>query len=256
MKKSTRILLIIVLSLALIVISVPKWFSFNSYNYDNAGRYTAGGSVIAQKVERIAVDWIAGEVTIEQHSGDEIILSETASRKLKQQEQVHWLVDGDTLYVKYVRAGRNYSTRLDKELTLVLPDSLNLEEIVISGVSADIQADLSDAERVCVQNVSGDTHMILGRTGALRVENVSGNVTLSCQNVPGSIDVNTVSGHATVLLPETAEFTATLDSVSGRIGGQLLEGVADAESFTRGNGGCDIHMNSVSGSLQLDACER
>jgi len=257
MKKSTRILLAIVLCLVLIAISVPKFFSFSSYQYDHAARYTAGGCEIDQQVENIDVSWIDGKVKVERHGGDEIILSETANRKMRTAEQVHWLLDGDTLYVKYMRAGKNSTFWLDKELTLLLPENMKLEDVRISGVSAELEAELPAAETVTVDSVSGTVDVTMQKTEKARVDTVSGDVTICFANVPASIDADAVSGDLTVQLPEDAGFTAKLDSVSGRISGELLEGVTDVKKeFVRGNGACSISMDSVSGALQMDAYTR
>lgn len=253
MKKSTRILLVIILCLVLVAISLPGRFSFNHYEYDNAGRYTAGGCTIDQPVKTIDLSWISGKVKIARHSGDEIRLTETASRKLKEAEQVHWLLDGDTLYVKYVRAGKLYSSRMDKELTLLLPEDLHLDGIRISGVSAQIGADLPQADAVSIQSVSGDADVALQQAGTVRIDTVSGDVALRMTAAPRSIDADAVSADVTIRLPESAGFHAELDSVSGRVGGSLLEGAVDVKAYTRGSGECRITMNSVSGDLRLDA---
>lgn len=256
MKKPVRILLIIVLCLVLIAISVPGGFSFNDYNYDNASRYTAGGCEIDRRVKNIDVSWISGKVNMEQHSGDEIILSETASRKLKEAEELHWLLDGDTLYVKYARSGNHYSSRLDKELTLLLPEDLLLDDVAITAVSAQISADLPAAGDVSLQSVSGTADVTFRQTENVRINTVSGDLLLCFATAPESIDADAVSAGMTVLLPESTGFTAELNSVSGRIGGELLEGAADVKAYTRGNGECSIRMDSVSGEMRLDVNTR
>lgn len=256
MKKSTRILLAVILCLVLVAISVPGIFSFNTYNYDKANRYTAGGCEIESRVEAIDISWIAGKVNIACHDGDEIILSETASRKLKTAEKVHWMLDGDTLYVKYVRAGKGYSNRLDKELTLLLPEKLQLDQMQISVVSANVEAELPEAEVVNMNSVSGEVEMSLQQTKNVQVDTVSGDVQLFCAAAPENIRADGVSADMTVQLPENAGFAAELDSVSGRISGQLLEGSTGEKSYTCGSGECHIRMNSVSGDLKLDAYHR
>lgn len=256
MKKSTRILLVIVLCLVLIAISLPGKLSFNSYQYDDASRYTAGDGKIRQKVKNIDISWVAGDVNIALHGGDEIILRETASRKLKTAEQMHWLLDGDTLYVKYVRSGKLFSSNLDKELTLLLPDGLKLDDVKVTCVSAQLEADLPETDSVRIESVSGPADVMLEKTENVRINTVSGDVVLRTAAAPDSVKMDAVSADLTIQLPGNAGFTADVDSVSGNISGDLLEGMGDVKEYTRGNGECSITMNSVSGDLHLDAYTR
>lgn len=256
MKKSTRILLAIVLCVVLVAISLPGKLSFNNYKYDDASRYNAGGGEISQQVEKIDVNWVSGKVNIALHDGDEIILSETASSKLKTAEEVHWLVDGDTLYVKFQRAGRLFSSMQDKELTLLVPEDMKLDKIVVSSVSAEVEAELPEADAVQIDSVSGEAEVTLRKTETVRANTVSGDMTLRFATEPDSIDADSVSGDVTVQLPENAGFTAKLDSVSGKVGGELMDGSGDGKTCIRGNGECSISMDSVSGDLRLDAFTR
>lgn len=130
---------------------------------------------------------------------------------------------------------------------------MQLDDVLISVVSAEVEAELPAAESVRVNSVSGAADVMLLRADAVKVDTVSGDVVLRCAAVPGSIDADAVSGDVTVLLPENAGFTAEVDSVSGRIGGQLLDGAGDGKTYTRGNGACRIRLDSVSGALRLDA---
>lgn len=252
MKKFFRILLIVVLFLALVAVFMPDTFSFIGYRYDHASRYTAGECSIDQRVNRLDVNWISGQVNIEQHSGDEIILSETASRSMKQNEKLHWLVENGTLYVKYVRSGKINLSRLDKDLTILLPEHLQLSDVLISCVSANVQAELPEAESVTINSVSGEAEAALQKTENVQIDTVSGNMLLRFAQAPKSIDAHAVSADVTLHLPENAGFAADMDSVSGQIGGRLADGNT-GKSLTHGNGACSIRMDSVSGDLKLEA---
>ena len=105
-------------------------------------------------------------------------------------------------------------------------------------------------------SVSGEVEMSLQQTKNVQVDTVSGDVQLFCAAAPENIRADGVSADMTVQLPENAGFAAELDSVSGRISGQLLEGSTGGKSYTRGSGECHIRMNSVSGDLKLDAYHR
>ncbi|MBR3905232.1 MAG: DUF4097 family beta strand repeat protein [Clostridia bacterium] len=256
MKKLFRILIVIALCLVLVAIYLPGAFSFIGYHYDDAGRYSSGDCTIDKKVKNIDIDWIAGQVNIALHDSDDIILTETANRKMKDAEKVHWLLDDNTLYVKYGRSGRINFSNLNKELTLLLPESMNLDEVQVSSVSAHVNAELAESDCVDIHSVSGTAKVTLHRAETVKTDTVSGDMLLCFAKEPDSIKANSVSGSVTVQLPKGTGFTADMDSVSGRISGDMLGNTDDSKNYTRGNGDCDIQMNSVSGDLTLDEYNR
>ena len=252
MKKSTRILLMIVLTLVLIAITVPEVFSGSAYRYADAGRYTAGEGEISGSISAIDLSWINGDVSVVRHSGDRIILKENASRRLKQAEEIHWLVEGETLYVRFVRSGTRSAGRLRKDLTLMIPEDLTLEVFEITTVSAEVNAELPAAEVITIQGVSGNMDMIFAETERVEVDTVSGDLTLRFPAGPERIDVDVVSADVTIQLPREAGFTADLDSISGDLAGQLLDGTAGEKHYVHGDGACIIEADAVSGNLTLD----
>lgn len=271
MKKSTLILLLLTLCLVLCSCTI-NGVSIGGYTYENADRYTAGDAGIDSRVENIDVSWIAGNVQTARHSGSDIRLSETSGRTLKKDEQLHWWLDGDTLYVKYAESGYISSRNLNKQLTLLLPASLELEDISISTVSANVETDTlnaraitlntvsgnidaaaASAARVKIDSVSGNVKLSADRIDDLKADSVSGDVTLRFDRMPASIDADTVSGDLTLLLPEDAGFSVRIDSVSGRVKGNLSMTPNGKDSYIRGDGRCTITADSVSGDVILDS---
>lgn len=256
MKKSTRILLIIALTLLLIFISVPGLMKNSLYRYDDASRYTAGESEITGKISAIDIDWVSGDIAVARYDGDRIILKETSSRRLKASEQVHWLVDDGTLYVRFVRSGTRYSRLLGKELTLLLPEDLQLEDIHIITVTSDVEGDLPAAAEVILQGVSSNMDVTFAETKAVEVDTVSGDLTLRFPVAPESISADAVSADITIQLPQEAGFTAELDSISGDLAGRLLDSAASGKHYVRGDGACRIDADAVSGNLTIDPYTR
>lgn len=274
MKKSTRILLIVVLCLLLIGCTARKGL-IAGYTYENAHRYHAGGGAITQQVTVLDVSWIEGKVNIDYHNGDDIRISETASRSLKDDWQVHWLVDGNTLYVKYAASGFSTTANLEKQLTLLLPEGLQLKDANISVVSADmdvraLQADtiklntvsgkvfagINTADKLTIDSVSGDLQVDAYRLRQVDLSTVSGDASLQLAHAPEKIKSDAVSGDVTVYLPEGTGFTAELDSVSGKVGGDMPMVSEGKNRYTAGNGECRIDVESVSGDVKVNELNR
>lgn len=246
MRKTMTILLLIALCAALCGCSV------NMYSYDHAERYTAGDAAVTGRVEALDISWIDGRVNVGRHAGEGVLLSETCSRSLKADTQLHWWLDGGTLYVKYAGAGFHTGRSLDKELTVLLPEGLLLEEMVISAVSAEVQAQGVQAEQLVLNTVSGEMQVAADAAERVEAATVSGNVTLRLNAVPQRINAVSVSGGVTIALPRDAGVTMEVDAVSGTVGGTLPVERADGGRYISGDGKCSITVDVVSGNVTLD----
>lgn len=277
MKKSTRILLIIGLILLLggCASRGSTGLSIGGYSYDDASRYTRGGATIRDGVKRLDISWIAGEVEIVYHRGSGVILSETASKRLSDDEELHWYLDGDTLRIKYAASGyRGGIVDPGKRLTVQLPEDVRLSDVTVNAVSARVYAEDLAAENVRIDSVSGrvvlhecsaDDVTVGSVSGAVEVyalqlkkltaTSVSGSQTLQMSCVPESIRAEAVSGSVTICLPENAGFTANADSVSGSVKGSMPM-TRSGDRYTAGNGECRISVETVSGGIRFDVLDR
>lgn len=282
MKKIAVILLVIALLAAL------TGCASVGYVYSNASRYTAGDARISDRVDELEINWVDGSVRIEYYNGDTIRLTETAKRDLNRDQQLHWWVDGDKLIVRYAASGTNIAFSLDKELTVQLPKSLELDAAKIAVASSIVEADGLNAGRITIQSASG--RIALRQSGeaneikidtvsgaaavavedadelhlntasgevvvdALRAEEVklntvSGRATLQFAEAPDTIDANSVSGNVTLRLPKEEGFTAKVDSLSGRVSGDGVEKGEDR--YVYGDEECRINVDTVSANVSL-----
>lgn len=124
-----------------------------------------------------------------------------------------------------------------------------MEDALISVVSAELEADLPATEKVNIDSVSGDTDVTFRRMDKVSINTVSGDVILRCATAPRNIEGDAVSGNVTIQLLKDADFIAKVDSISGRIGGRLLDGAGDGRTYTCGNRECRICLDSGSNDL-------
>lgn len=284
MKKTARLLLLLT-ALCLLLCSCTSL----GYVYPNADKYTAGGARIDQRVEDIDINWVDGMVTIEYHNGNEIILKETEN--LSRDQELRWLLDGRQLKVQYAASGLRALSGLQKELTVLLPAGLVLDDVKINVASAEVQADgieadeinvntasgqvalrqTGHAEKVTVNTASGDVAVALSDADELKLNTasgkviadiyqadevkantVSGNVVLQFANLPDTLKADSVSGKVNLLLPAGSGFTADVESLSGSVRGDLdMKKLGDGE-YVYGNGRCRIEVDTVSGNVVFD----
>ena len=232
---------------------------------------------------------LSGEVTVAYHDGKDVLLSESANRTMKEEEQLHWWLDDGTLYVKYAASGLSEMKRLDKHLTVLLPEGMQLSEAKINVVSAGVEArDLcadtirlntvsgdvalgaNEAEQIIIDAVSGNVQAEGVSAGTIRLSTVSGDAVIGVEaadqitidSVSGDVRVNarkanaikadSTSGKVHICLPEGAGFTAKVDTVSGSVKGNMPMQREGKNTYTSGDGGCKITVDTISGNVQLD----
>jgi hypothetical protein len=209
----------------------------------------------ATGIERININWTAGEVMVIPHDGNEIIITEFAQRELEDFERLSISTDGRALTIRYTER-TNIRRMPQKRLEVLVPHALseNMRMLSIDTVSSgvnvtDINASKLDCEtvsgsielsgvfaNVSIDSVSGrvnlvnsaqnavvDAETISGRVDVSgyfdRVEanTVSGSVSISSAQIPSSLRVDSISGGITIALPSDATISVNHSSVSGRL---------------------------------------
>lgn len=284
MKKFALVLLLMVVCVCAVGCSAI------GYVYTDARHYTAGNANISGRVDDLDINWSDGAVYIEYYNGSDIRLSETCDRELKKDQQLHWYLDGKTLRVQYAASAVRISNSLDKQLTVMIPNDLYLDDVHIAVASAMVEADGVNAKKIKVDSASGQIALrqqgeaeeinvntasgavavavenaeqlkVNSASGAVIVDalyveevktvSVSGNTTLQLANAADRIKMDSVSGTVRLILPGSMGFTADVDSLSGRVGGSLRLD-RDDEDYVHGNGRCKIEVDTVSGNVTFD----
>lgn len=284
MKKFALVLLLIIVCVCAVGCSSI------GYVYTDARHYTAGDARISGRVDELDINWIDGAVFIEYYNGSDIRLSETSTRDLKKDQQLHWYLDGKTLRVQYAASAVAIGNSLNKELTVLIPNDLRLDDAHIAVASAMVEADGLNAEKIKIDSASGQVALrqlgeaeeinvntasgaaavavenaellkVNSASGAMivdalyvdevKIATASGNATLQLANAADRIKVDSVSGAVRLILPDSMGFTADVDSLSGRVGGSLRLDRDDGD-YVYGNGRCKIEVDTVSGNVTFD----
>lgn len=272
MNKKKPILTVILVALCLILLGCAvRGTPIGDYSYAESARYQSGSTSVSGQVKALDVSWVDGRVTIAYHDGDEVVLSETSARKLTEKTELHWLLEGGTLHIRYAESGLRLSTNLNKELIVLLPEGMALTDVKLSAVSAKVevealsadelrletvsgnaQLNIASAKKLTTDSVSGRVNVTAGRLEEVNANAISGDLHLEFARTPEKISADSVSGDVVIRLPGSAGFTADIDTVSGRVSGSLPMEKQGKTRYVCGNGSCDIRVDTVSGSVQLD----
>ncbi len=220
------------------------------YRYDDADRYSIGdGSVPASRVKDLEIDWLSGNVSVVYGSGSEVTIAESFSGNLSQDQLVRWYLDGSTLRIKFQKSGIVWGDTGSKDLTVVLPRGMALDELDMDCVSADFNVEV-DASEYDVESVSGDFNLSASGSRSVDVGTVSGDCNLRMQQCPSNVDMKSVSGSISLWIPSDSGFTAEISTVSGKINCSIPV-TTSGKRIVAGNGSAEIEMESVSGDLNI-----
>ena len=265
----------------------------SSYHYDDAGKYNMGGDTLfmtEKAVNALEIDWISGEVEIIYHPEDTIIFSETANQELDEDMTMRYWLDGNTLRIKFAKAGDWKFNNIQKSLTVYLPEKLTLNELEIDTTSAGVIAqgiramnveidtvsggiDISEAvvsdsfsadttsgqivamfaeslSELEIGTVSGGVQVSVSKLTEFDIDSTSGAINLSAESAPKSGEISTVSGSVELILPETAEFTAGISTVSGQIESEIPLN-KDGKYYICGSGACRYEIDTTSGNISF-----
>ena len=269
----------IALIVVLVALAAGSWFMFGrtaaGIEYPNADKYTVGDAVIPGAVNNLFVDWTAGKVTVEYYDGADIKVTETANRTLSDDDKLRWWLDGDTLRIRYAKAGFRISFNLDKQLTVSLPRDLVLKSADIGSTSADIYAPAlkadeirlnstsgnieagTDTKKLAASSTSGDVRVLQGGSlDSADLSSTSGSLSLGVEGSVKNVSANSTSGGVALTVSGSAG-NVKLHSTSGNIY-PTLSSLDKAEiSATSGsvtgtvNAFKDLKVNTSSGSVNL-----
>lgn len=229
--------------------NVPGFFGMSSFLYDDADKYTMGNAELAAEgIASIDIGWVSGEVNVGYHSGDTVLISETANKKLDDTTTMYYLVDGDTLRVKFAKSGKFNFSKLEKELTVWLPEGMELEKLSVDSTSADVKVGALTAAEAVVDTVSGD--IVLEDTTLLESASfgtTSGGMEAKLKGEQKDVSADTVSGD--IELELVAAGKLEFDSTSGNIK-VSVQGAPDEVSADTVSGDIDIFVQGA-GKLEF-----
>ena len=199
-----------------------------------AAGYTAGDAEITGQVKNLDLQWTSGRIVFATHSGSTIRLQETCSKPLAEDEKMQWLLDGDTLRVRYEKpAFRPFSFGKEKVLTVTLPEGLALTDALISATSAGVEIPALQAQQLKLDVTSGDI-TAAAVAEQVDVSSTSGDITLTLNGAVKDLKVSATSGNVGLTAADVQRVQVT--STSGGIG------------LTASRAG-DVSLHSTSGSV-------
>ncbi len=290
MKKNTKILLCLsALFIALgalfmvgsLAFGVDPMCAFQSGMLDfkvqqkRTSEFSADGQYALSEdgIDELSIDWLDGSIEIEGYDGSEIILQESNTSGLNEDNSLMYTIDNNTLNIVSApsQAGLFLSNtgREAKNLHIYLPKNNEWKDIKIDAQDADISINGMIAAAVKADVVDGDLslskvdlgHLTFGsmegsltakasRIEQINADTTSGGITASLINCPSSIQFDTMSGDTELYLPNDSQFVVQMDTFSGTLDTDFV-GTYNEDCFTVGNGNSQFKISTTNGSTAI-----
>ncbi len=224
--------------------------SYFVFHYENADKYSIGDAEIATPINRIYVDWLNGNVTLNKTKETTLTINEKSNKELDAEYKVHYLVNGDILNIHFAASGQHNFNRIEKDLVINVPETFNLGKVEIDVASTDVFINDLTIEELIVKTVSGEVY-IKSFVDILDVDTVSGDVDLFCSVLPSFLEMDTVSGDGFFYFPDNSAFKMEFDTISGDFSTNF-EVTKSEDYYIFGHGTNIFTFDSVSGDLSIN----
>lgn len=227
----------------------------------------SSGSVDADAIRELSIDWISGSITIRPAHVTEITFTEQTDGST---DPMVFLQAGDTLKISYWKDQNRFPFGAipDKDLIIEVPRDWQCEVLEIDTASADVDAEDLTFGKIAFDGASGEFDFRNCMVDALDVDTASGDIrfngslnVLDCDaasadcelvlgNCPSRIDMDMASGNLDLTLPETCGFTANMEALSGRLDSDFEVSRVDG-TLVCGDGSCRIDISAMSGDVYI-----
>ena len=222
------------------------------YSYENADKYTAGDRVIGNKIDKIDVDYVAGDVKIMAAPASAVSVKETANRDLEEEEMVHTWVDGTTLRVKYCASDCGMSIKdLEKELTLAVPKDIRLNGMKLDLAAGDLNADLGKIDEFKLDAAAGNLDITAAEVKKFDVDAAAGDCEFTFAKTPEDTNIDAAAGNIKIKLPKQCDLTLKIDMAAGDFHYYDIMFTKKGKAYVCGNGSNEMSIDCAAGDITV-----
>ena len=254
-KKALRNLCAVPL-IACVLTCLKPVVGFTAYSYPNAAKYAAGDTEISKKVSALDVEWVSGRVSIVYHSDNTVELKETSKQKISDDMRMRWWLDGETLHVRFAKPGFRQISVQQKDLTITLPEDIELTNVSIQATSADIIIPFLKTDSLKLDVTSGDI-TATAEAGTVSSAATSGNLDLTVTGKVKEISAGASSGTIEIQAETADRLTAKSTSgcirVKAKSLGEFLASSTSGDISIETGKAKRVSVSSTSGRVDAEA---
>lgn len=243
---------------------IARWdSSFTS----SEGTASSTGTVNADEIRTLSIEWAAGTITICPSDVSTITLTETCGNN---DDPMTWTQTGSTLKISSLKdyGFFHVGNIPSKDLLIEVPRDWECGTLEIDTAAADLIVENLTIYKVDFDGASGVFEFNGCNVDAIEIDTASGDIyfdgslnTLDCDaasadceiiltNHPARIEMDMASGDLDLTLPGDCGFTANLESLSGSLNSDF-EVSHTGKGIVAGDGSCRIDVSAMSGDVTI-----
>lgn len=242
---------------------IARW---DTHFISSEGTASSTGTVNADEIRNLSIEWAAGTITIRPSDVSAITLTETCGEA---DDPMTWAQTGSTLKISSLQNYGFFHVGVpSKDLLIEVPWDWDCGTLEIDTAAADVIAENLTIYKVDFDGASGVFEFNGCSVDAIDIDTASGDIyfdgslnTLDCDaasadceiiltNHPSRIEMDMASGDLDLTLPGECGFTANLESLTGRLNSDFQVSHTD-KGIVAGDGSCRIDMSAMSGNVYI-----
>ena len=219
--------------------------------FELVGAYSVG----VDGLDSLNVDWIAGQVTVKPHDGNEIQIKEYAQRELNDNENLVFSTSGSMLTIRYHEPGV-VGRVPQKRLEVLIPRPLceAFGRLTVDSVSGGVAVSDINADVFETKSTSGSIEHSNITSRTFNIDSTSGSITLSSVN-SGDMRINSLSGSIRVYDSDAkslvCDSTSGSINISGDFNSSKIKSLSGRITLDNSASRSALNLESTSGSLEI-----
>lgn len=226
----------------------------------------------ASEVQEIEIEWVAGDILIQPHDTDTIVVKEDGNFDAKY-AMVYSCREGE-LKIKFCEEGVakyfgvNTRNDLSKDLTIYVPrdwvcesleldvaaarveiNDMTIQEVDFDGASGTCEFEHCTVQELDIDTASGDIRFV-GNLDMLDCDAASASVYAVLHNTPSRLDLDSMSGDLDLSLPADAGFSLSMDAMSSDFSSDFETSMKNG-NYVCGDGRCRINVDCLSSDVAI-----
>ncbi len=214
-----------------LTVKIPKQYLDNMENV-NFDIVSAELDLCDINSDNIDIDSVSGTVKVKTLNGEKLSVDTTS---------------GSIIAKKLISPKANICS-VSGEITIT--NCTIADELKVSTISGDIELISGEIGKLIIDSTSGKTSVIC-TADLFKFDSISGDIKAEFKNCPSSMDIESTSGEAVIIIPSNEGFTANYDSVSGDFSIEGFATTKSGDNYIYANGEYKFNFDSISGDFKL-----
>ena len=246
------LLFIVLLSLLVGGILAGKWISELSFWVPSGKTKVTERSVNAEICSNLDIEWAAGSIKIMVGGSDKITVKE--SKDSNNPYTISTDCDDDTLSIQYFDSfSLNFGNLSSKDLTIIVPQNWNCEELTINGAALDIDISGLNVESLELDGAATEL-TFSGSLGKLDCDGAAAEINLKCTNAPDRITIDGAACELDLTLPANSGFLVDAEGLAIDFRSDCAYATYNGK-YSYGNERCKIQVSGLGCKVSVDEVE-